>query len=73
MTDFGVGATRNLPLYQVQWREEYLLPDLHIQEILIALQRVMAQDQFHPHQIPHRTRSTNRMPVSWRDIIENSR
>ena len=73
MTDFGAGATRNLPLYQVQWREEYLLPDLRTQEILIALQRGMAQDRFHPHQSPHRTRSTNRMPVSWRDIIGNSR
>ena len=73
MTDFGVGATRNLPLYQVQWREEYLLPDLRTQEILIALQRGMAQDLFHPHQSPHRTRSTNQTPVSWRDIIGNSR
>ena len=73
MTDFGAGATCNLPLYQVQWREEYLLPDLRTQEILIALQRGMAQDLFHPHQSPHRTRSTNRMPVSWRDIIGNSR
>ena len=73
MTDFGVGATRNPPLYQVQWREESLPPDLRTQGILIVSPRGMAQDRFHPHQSPHRTMSTNRMPVSWRGIIENSR
>ena len=73
MTDFEVGATRNLPPYQVQWREESLPPVLRTQGILIVSQRGTAQDRFHPHQSPHRTRSTNRMPASWRDIIGNSR
>ena len=73
MIDFGMDATRNPSLYQVQWREESLPPDLRTQGILIVLQRGTAQDRFHPHQSPHRTRSTNRMLASWRGIIGNSR